>query len=214
MKRILLWLFPVGRRSLLWGVHNFVWHPWTVYKAWRSMYGRPTWREAICILIHDWGYWSCPNMDGPEGERHPEAGAKIAGFLLGPAYYDLVLYHSRHYVKLQNDQRRAVMSAFPNLAQAVSDSQMVKPSKLCWADKMSILYDPPWFYLMRARLSGEIKEYRANAAKAGLVPIDAPDTVWLGRLHAYFLTLATRQDPTAIPYMNGAPAGAPEGSGK
>mgnify|MGYP001366413220 CR=1 FL=1 len=139
--------FPLGRRSLLFGVHQFIWHPWMVYRAWKSLYGRPGWREWICIIIHDWGYWSTPNIDGPEGRRHPELGARIARRLLGDEYGDLVLYHSRYYARLRGRP----------------------PSKLCWADKLSILYEPKWFYILRARLTGEIHEYQRNVKKnAGL----------------------------------------------
>lgn len=60
-------LFPVGTRSLLFGVHQFLWHPWTVYRAWRYLYGKPTWREVVCIFLHDLGYFGKPNMDGEEG---------------------------------------------------------------------------------------------------------------------------------------------------
>lgn len=38
----------------------------------------------------------------------------------------------------------------------------MNPSKLCWADK-SILYDPAWFYLLRAKMSGELDEYKKNS---------------------------------------------------
>ena len=82
----------VGTKSLLFGVHQFIWHPVTVLIAWVSLYGRPTWRELICIIVHDWGYWGAPNMDGEEGERHPEVGAEIALRLFGLEYYELVLY--------------------------------------------------------------------------------------------------------------------------
>lgn len=159
-------LFPVGTRSVLWGVHQFLWHPYTVYRAWVALYGRPTWREAVCILIHDWGYWGSPNMDGPEGERHPELGARLAGGLFGPAYHDLVLFHSRHYAK------RAGMT----------------PSALCWPDKLSHLYEPPWWYLFRARLSGEITEYRQRAALSGAIPFippDKPDAFWFAHLRVH-----------------------------
>ena len=46
----------------------------------------------------------------------------------------LVLLHSRRYAKVHG----------------------LEPSKLCWADKLSIMYDPEWFYLLRARASGEL----------------------------------------------------------
>lgn len=84
---------------MLWGVHQFLWHRITVLVAWWSLYGAPNCREAICIFIHDWGYWTCENMDGEEGERHPEFGAKLAGWLFGQKYHDLVLLHSRHYAR-------------------------------------------------------------------------------------------------------------------
>jgi len=173
----------VGRRSLLFGVHQFIWHPITVYRAWCAQYGRrPTWRETVCIIIHDWGYWWAPNMDGDEGERHPEFGARLAGWLFGPEYHDLVLYHSRHYAK------RAGRA----------------PSRLCWADKLSHLYYPEWLYLFLARLSGEIHEYRQNAAKAGLMPLTASDSEWFRWLQAKFVRLAETMDPTVVQYMNPA----------
>ena len=155
---------PMGRRSLLFGVHQFLWHPLTVALAWRRLYGWPGWRESVCILIHDWGYWLTPNMDGPEGSRHPEFGAGIACRLFGPEYRDLVLYHSRHYA--------AVAGA--------------EPSRLAWADKLSVLYEPIWWYLLRARLSGEIIEYRREAALFGAVDISASDREWFVWLQSYY----------------------------
>lgn len=156
----------IGTRSLLFGVHQILWHPWTVYRAWCSLYGRPSWREMLCIFIHDWGYWGLPNMDGPEGKRHPMLGGKIAGKLFGPEYAELVLLHSRHYAKLVGKE----------------------PSRLCWADKLSILYDPKWFYLLRARMSGEINEYRKNAMP--WIPPDIPHGLWFDWIKVNFEKLA------------------------
>ena len=77
------WL-PVGTRSLLFGVHQFALHPLFVLWAWRRLYGSlpRDWRVWVVILIHDWGYWGCKDMDGPEGKWHPWGGAKIAARLL------------------------------------------------------------------------------------------------------------------------------------
>ncbi len=137
----------VGTKSLLFGVHQIFFHPVTVWLAWVELYGFPTWKESICIVIHDWGYWGSPNMDGKEGEKHPEY-AMILACQLFPRhgkeldkdnyYGQLCLLHSRHYAK----------------------RFCLKPSKLCWADKLSIKYDPWWIYLPRAWLSGELAEYR------------------------------------------------------
>lgn len=132
----------IGTRSVLFGVHQFLWHPWTVGRAWRRLYGVwPTWREWVCIFVHDLGYWGKPNIDGPEGRTHPEFGADLAGRLLGPKYGNLTLYHSREYSKFYGG----------------------RPSLLCWADKYSVWCEPAWFYMLRARLSGEIKEFKQNA---------------------------------------------------
>lgn len=158
--------FPVGTRSLLFGVHQFFWHPFTVYRAWKVMYNSPTWKEMICIIIHDWGYWGKRNMDGKEGIKHPEVGAKIAGWLLGKEYHDLILYHSRQY----------------------ANKHGVKPSKLCWPDKLSILFDHKSFYLFRSRLSGEIIEYRENAKQ--YFSLELTDDEWFDWLEDLFIELA------------------------
>lgn len=146
LKRIL----PVGTRSALWGVHCIFWHPIPVALAWRKLYGAwPRWHEWVAIFFHDFpGYWGKPNMDGPEGETHPERGArwsaKIVGWFnprLANVTYYLALYHSRFY--------------------AARDG--LEPSALCWADKLSVHFEPAWWYLLRAHASGEVHEYVHNA---------------------------------------------------
>src|SRR5688572_14675463 len=69
----------VGTKSLLFGVHQFLWHPLTVWLAYVRLYGRlPNWWQCIAIFCHDLGYWGRPNMDGKEGKQHPYGGAFIA----------------------------------------------------------------------------------------------------------------------------------------
>lgn len=145
----------VGTKSLLVGVHQSLWHPITVYRAWLRLYGRPDVKETLCIIVHDWGYWGASEMDGLTGARHPERGAMIAARLLGDKYRDLVLLHSRRYARDRD----------------------LRPSKLCWADKLSIVYEPAWFYLLRARISGELDEYRNQAA--AWVPLEKSNREWL-----------------------------------
>ena len=153
-------MINVGTKSLLFGVHQVIWHPLTVYKAWIKLYGRPSWKECVCIVIHDWGYWGKPNMDGSEGSNHPELGASIAGKLFGKEYSELCLLHSRTYANKVGKE----------------------PSKLCWADKLSIAYEAKWTYLIRARLSGEIKEYRNIAACSGFISRVEPHEEWFSKL--------------------------------
>ncbi|WP_148449236.1 hypothetical protein [Paenibacillus ihuae] len=105
-------------------------------------------------------------MDGEEGGRHPEVGAKIVERWFGDEYQKLVLYHSRHYAKLHSEL----------------------PSKLCWADKLSIMFDPKWFYLLRARSTGEIKEYRKNAGS--MVAWNLSDSEWFDWISAEFIEAA------------------------
>lgn len=150
----------LGTKSLLFGVHQVLWHPFTVWRAWKHLYGKPTWRECVCIIVHDWGYWGCHEIDGEDGRKHPLEGAAIAGFLFGKEYFDLVERHSRHRAKELG----------------------VEPSKLCWADKLSMRFEPQWFYLLRARATGEILEYRWNAWMAGFISILATDEEWHTKL--------------------------------
>jgi hypothetical protein len=96
VKKLLNRLLPVGRRSLLFGVHQVIWHPFTVLLAWIKLYGLPTWREFVCIIIHDWGYWNCRDMDGQDGHDHPKYGAYLAFKWFGEEYAAECLLHSRH----------------------------------------------------------------------------------------------------------------------
>lgn len=128
----------IGTKSLLFGVHQFAIHPWFVAWAWWRLYGFPLDpRLWVAFIIHDWGYWGKPNMDGPEGEQHPEFAARIAGRLFGPEWYYFCRYHSRFLAKLDG----------------------MPYSRLCVADKLAITLCPEWIYLPLARLSGELPEY-------------------------------------------------------
>lgn len=155
----------LGTKSLLFGVHQFIWHPITVAKAWRHINGRwPCWRTTICIIVHDWGYWGCAEMDGKEGEQHPRRGAAIASWLLDEpedtTWLNFCLGHSRTMARILN----------------------IEQSKLCGPDKLSIAFDPAPFYIFRARLTGELAEYRTNAERNGFMPAVVPDRVWHRRM--------------------------------
>jgi hypothetical protein len=167
-------MLALGTKSLLFGTHQCLFHPLTVALAWRRLYGRwPSWVAWVAIFTHDLGYLSSPEMDGPVGEQHPVRSARLAwklvyklarlfgrdidGATKEAAYaHGLVLAHSRHLAVKRGDV----------------------PSDLCWADKACIFYDPQWLYILRARLSGEMKEWRGNAAKSGHVPLSATDAEW------------------------------------
>jgi hypothetical protein len=145
----------IGTKSVLYGVHQFAVHPWFVAWAWLKLHGfqrvligtGPQFtsildpRLWLAFFLHDIGYIGKPNMDGPEGELHPELGARIMGRLFGAHWYAFVKYHSRFLAK--------------------QDGQ--KPSVLCIADKLAITLPPRWLYLRLARATGEIREYMAKS---------------------------------------------------
>lgn len=170
-----------GTKSLLFGVHQFLWHPVTVWVAWVWLFRKiPTWREFVCIVIHDWGYWGKDKMDDKEGERHPEVGARIADRLFGADYRDLVLLHSRHYARNTGED----------------------PSPLCWADKTSIIFEPWWLYLPRAWASGELDEYRTIAASSGFIPMTSSHREWYRWIQDRLSTLGKEKRGDAVPYVN------------
>lgn len=131
----------LGSKSIIFGVHNFLWHPITVALAWRSWHKRwPKRWEWIAIFCHDLGYWGCNDIDGACGKEHPWAGALVANYFAGHRALDLVLGHSKSFCQLHG----------------LDTTDLYAPDKLC------VLFDPPWFYLLRANLTGEIHEYMRN----------------------------------------------------
>ena len=131
----------IGTKSILFGAHCFFLHPIFVFLAWLKLYGFPfDPRLWISFFVHDLGYWGKANMDGDEGERHVEFGAKVMG-IFGKKWHDFSMYHSRFYAKKNG----------------------ASYSKLCVADKLAITLEPTWLYLLRANLTGEINEYMAAA---------------------------------------------------
>lgn len=151
-----------GTLSILIGVHQFLWHPFTVWRAWCYLYKKnPTWVELVAIFCHDLGYWGKPDMDGEAGRTHPEGGANLAcnivyyvgrlvykkqsdAVLMSESVRELCLWHSTHYAQRAGGQVSA----------------LYLPDKIC------VLFDPPWFYKLRARISGEWDEYVENENRA------------------------------------------------
>ncbi len=128
----------VGTKSVLFGAHQFVLHPLFVAAAWARLYGFPRDpRLWLAFALHDVGYLGKPDMDGAEGEQHVELGARIMGRLFGREWGDFCRYHSRFW---------AAKAGAPF-------------SRLCVADKLSVVLMPRWLYLALVCLSGEAKEY-------------------------------------------------------
>jgi hypothetical protein len=202
-------MLKIGTRSLLFGVHQVFIHPIWVAIAWLKLYGwKPDYPQpyyqskavyylkywaklCFCFIVHDWGYWGGKEMDGPDGDKHPEYGAYLANKFLdrkvcvdNPAVYgtsflvksqkwhNFCLCHSRFYAKQLG----------------------LQPSKLCMADKLSLGLEPWWLYLPRAWLSGELKEYMKSAEPEGkhghmnLTQVSAKE--WYQSVQAYLINYA------------------------
>lgn len=137
----------LGRKSLLYGCHQFLLHPILVLLAWRRINrltgGKLTWKHWLAALVHDWGYWWASSIDGPSGLPHPAFGAELILWLTGDEWwYEEILCHSRFYAK------RLGLPA----------------SNMCWVDKLSVAIMPSWLWATLAWLTGEGWEYIDNKA--------------------------------------------------
>lgn len=155
----------IGTKSVLFGIHQFAIHPWFVAWGWWKLYGfrrielrrsyelGGRWRITstsilsprlwLAFFVHDVGYIGKPNMDGAEGETHPEVGAKIMRVICGDAWGDFVLTHSRYYAKRLG----------------------IGVSALCMADKLAFMLTPKRLYLWLANRTGEIHEYMPHSSR-------------------------------------------------
>lgn len=138
----------VGTRSVLFGVHSILIHPFFTAAAWWRLYGFPRdVRLWAAFILHDFGYFGRTSVEGPGAEAHVELGARIMGKLFGAEWAEFCRRHSRHYAR----------------------SRGVRVSRLCVADKLAFVLTPPWLYLPLARVSGELWEYieRSKDSQAG-----------------------------------------------
>lgn len=167
----------VGTRSILFGAHAFWLHPWFVAWAWWKLYGFPfqLWLWAI-FFVHDIGYVGMPNMDGAEGQEHPWLGARIM-YQLQAAWLFLqqpVLYSCKLTVPIRWwHLRRRYATAYLSMGDAdtiwgneslyhsrfLCAQYGAKPTRVCFADKLSIALIPWWLYVPMTRATGEIREY-------------------------------------------------------
>ena len=137
----------VGTKSVLYGAHCVVVHPWFLAVAWSRLYGFP-WdiRLWFAFALHDVGYFFKNDMDGLEGETHVELRAGSSPRSSGKSWGALAV-HSQYWAKRNGRQF----------------------SRLCVADKLAFVLTPDWLYVPMARVTGELSEYmlRAKERQAG-----------------------------------------------
>jgi hypothetical protein len=194
----------IGTRSLLFGAHQVLIHPWFVALAWWKLFGFPLDpRLWVLFFVHDLGYWGCPNMDGPEGEMHPVVGARIMARFDGhrAIRHRFMVWPEGGYkmaVPLWDTPRGAVHMGHWALlcllhSRFLSKQLGLKPSKFCLADKLAIALTPAWLYLPLVRLSGEIHEYMARSEQkegrkyASMVIYSDDQRQWYENMRAYIL---------------------------
>lgn len=158
----------MGTKSLLYGAHQFILHPFFLSIAWMKLYGFPLdYKLWVAFVVHDWGYWGKENIDGKDGKTHPELGGRIMEYLFGKEWGDFTRCHSRSYATLLGK----------------------KPSKLCAADKYVFVVTPRILYVPFVLLTGEYYEYLEQMNKwlirEGQPCVDTVE-VWYNVLRAYF----------------------------
>ena len=153
----------IGTKSILFGVHQFAIHPLIVAISWWRLYGFPCdYRLWVAFFVHDLGYFGKPNMDGKEGEQHPELGAKIMHRLFDSGNNWLATQEDTPSDLWESKPLRSCtywwrFTRYHSRFLAKLDGQHFSP--LCVADKLAIAYTPKFIYLIQANLSGEIHEY-------------------------------------------------------
>lgn len=158
-----------GLRSLLVGAHQFLLHPIALFRAWQRLYGPvrdPKLVLAFCL--HDVGYALTPNMDGTEGERHVELGARLMTVLCDPPRSRAPLTTPWGMLHLGPWGRFTLLHS-----RFYAAHLGLTPSRLCAADKLAMTLEP--FYLQRVRLSGEVWEYLAQARAGRYGELELPE---------------------------------------
>lgn len=165
----------MGTKSLLFGAHQVLIHPWFVLAAWTKLYSFPwDFRIWLACIVHDWGYWGCRKMDDDEGEWHIALGASIMGWLFdfeplkgGPRWLARCVNfinarHEKRNWKVRTEDHPYYVSWYCFCfyhSRFIAKKYGLKTSRLCIADKLAITLEPWWFYLPRVILTGEINEY-------------------------------------------------------
>lgn len=193
----------IGTKSVLFGAHCFIIHPWFVAYSWYKLYGFPKdIRLWVAFFVHDLGYWGMPNMDGDEGERHPYGGALIMNFLFdklkvkkiwpdGTIHYTKKgvkgilsdMYHGK--ICDKNDNYWFLFTLYHS--RFLAKKNEAQYSKLCVADKFAIATTPAWLYLPMVKATGEIKEYMKDAERNsnGELKVTGSEKIWYSGVQDY-----------------------------
>lgn len=190
----------IGTRSLLYGAHQIALHPLFVAAAWRKLYGRLPLDPRIWLsfVVHDWGYWGCPNMDGAEGKMHPWRAA-----LWFYEWFDIRLSRDSLRISRDNPYHKFFGGRDPGIgksgrfclfhSRSLARLYDEPVSELCGPDKIASFMMPRWLYLTLTRWTGELEEYMAEAdtlaGRKAEISIESPEA-WFDSVKSYLSTVA------------------------
>ncbi len=213
----------IGTRSVLYGAHCLLFHWAFVAAGWYQLFGfkkvyigyapgypqQWQWRLGfrggpvfaslwspqlwLAFFAHDLGYIGKPNMDGPEGERHPFFAARLMSRLFDPGFpqrrrtFDSYLGEWR-----DGGERFGVWGSFCLFHSRFLSKQLQQNvSPFCYADKMAIVLTPAWLYLPMTRATGELREYmvrseqKEGAKYKNMVNYSSEARQWYENMRAY-----------------------------
>lgn len=154
----------MGTKSLLFGAHAFWLHPILVWIGWvktfgfRRVYYRPLVASRaisvhamhpmlwVACIVHDWGYFGKPNMDGPEGQEHPQLGMNI-------------VYRLCKMLRMRSKSTWAVFTGAHSGSFCKRRLNNIPTSPLYYPDKLALVYHPAILYVLGCWWSGELDEY-------------------------------------------------------
>lgn len=123
-----------GTLSWLFGFHSII-HSFFVYLAWIKLYKKlPSFKETICILLHDIGYCGMNYITNQNHEGHEILGAKIAEKLFGKKEYDLCINHRVFGKKLEmpDEYSHVIMPLFLVKIEHIAENSNKLMSALEW----------------------------------------------------------------------------------
>jgi hypothetical protein len=178
----------IGTKSVLYGAHTFWIHPWFVAWAWTLLYGFP-WdpRLWVAFWVHDLGYFGKPNMDGEEGEQHPEFGARVMHALFDWGVETVLVPETFMITSVQRRWSREWYNFTRYHSRFLAKRDGMPYSRLCVADKLAISLTPAWLYLPLVRLTGEIHEYRkmADVSRYSTTQKQESEAKWYAAVREY-----------------------------
>lgn len=167
----------IGTRSVLFGAHCFLLHPWFVAWGWLRVFGfRRVWIGRRPIVDY---------VEENSGRRWPVIVYRDEfASIFRPALWIAFIVHDIGYLGKPNmdgeegEQHPRTGAAIMRFlfgepwgkfvlyhSRFLAKRDGATPSPLCIADKWAIVAEPWWLYLPRVNLTGEIAEYMAKSSK-------------------------------------------------